>query len=245
MRADPDAGSANPSRPGPKRSDPRVASTPTRPGRKGHSRHQIASGRRAILWVRMFFLGVGALVLIPLTIIAIAWFATDAEFDEEVGASVGFALAVYTAVFVVCLLGVTRANRNPLPWALAAAGILTLDLVGVIAQGFIPSVLLMLLTSAAWGAVFPILRLGRLIAEAPDNPELAALNAVPDAVARKRNRNARRSVLLEFRSAGLALVVIVVAVAGVLFLVNTIARATRPTPTPAREIQPPIRSNRS
>lgn len=237
MQAAPDASSPNPST-APSRRVPR-ATAGARPARKGHGRHQIASGRRAILWVRMFFLVVGALVLIPLTILTIAWFATEAEFDEEVGASVSFALAVYAAVLVVCVLGVTRANRNPLPWALAAAGLLTLDVGWVIAGGAIPGIPLILLTLAAWGSVFPILRLGRLIAEAPDNPALAALDEAQDAVTRKRNRNARRSVLLEFRSAGIALVVIVAAVAGFLYLVGTIARATRPAPTVAKEIQPP------
>ena len=234
MGADPNAGSAKP-----RRASPRTASPPARRGRKGHGHHQIASAQRAIIWVRMFFLGVGALALILLTFIAIAWFAVDADFDEEVGASVSFALVVYAAVLVVCVLGVTRANRNPLPWALAAAGLLTLDLAGVVAQGAVPGIPLILLTLAAWGSVFPVLRLGRLIAEAPDNPALAALDATPDAVTRRRNRNARRSVLLEFRSAGIALVVIVAAVTGVIYLVGTIARATRPTPTVAKEIQPP------
>lgn len=231
MRTAPDASSENPTR----------ADSPTaRRGRKGHGRHQIASAQRAINWVRMFFLGVAALALILLALLAIAWFAADAEFDEEVGASVGFALVVYAAVFVACLLGVMRANRNPLPWALAAAGLLTLDVAWVVAEGAIPGIPLILLTLAAWGSVLPILRLGRLIAEAPDNPALTALDAAPDAVTRKRNRNARRSVLLEFRSAGIALVVIVAAVAGVIYLVGTIARATRPTPTLAKEIQPPV-----
>lgn len=195
MQAGTDAGSASPSSPSPSSPSstaPRARAR-ARPGRKGHGRHQIASARRAILWVRMFFLGLGALALIPLTVVAIAWFGSDADLDEEVSSILGFALVLYTAVFVVCALGVTRANRNPLPWSLTAAGLLTLDLAAVVAEGSIPGVPRILLTLAAWGTVFPVLRLGRLIAEAPDNPALAALTADPDAVTRKRNRNARSS----------------------------------------------------
>lgn len=193
-------------------------------GRRPRFRHQVASGHRALNSVRFTFLVVGTLALLWSGFVALALAALDADLEPEGRGVLLINLALGVAVVVTAALGVWRAQRNPLPWAIGAAGLLTLALVLPLLQGRPPGALQILITLSAWGGVVPILRLGRLAQENPDLEELRDLDKPLDPRQQARARAKLRGVGRDFRTAGIVFAVFLVGLVSLIFGGGTLVR---------------------
>lgn len=220
-----------------------IPSPPPLPARGAASprprfRHQLASGRRAVLTVRSIFLVLALLGLVGCLVNGLAWRQLDPELEAEQRGALGLAALLLGSVFVTACLGIARAAHNPLPWAVGAAGLLTIQVGMHVADGRFPGVAMLGFTLAAWGAVVPILRLGRLRQEHPEIEELRDLHGKPTAQQRARARSKWRALWLEFRTAGIVFVIFVVGLVTVTLTRGVISDLLRPDPVSARDIQP-------
>ena len=214
------------------------AAPPAGSGRRPRFRHQLASGQQAVNRVRMTFLVVGVLALAWSGFMALAMAGTDAEIEPEAYGSLLLNLCVAAAVAVTAALGVWRAQRSPLPWAIGAAGLLTLAAVVPLMDGRLPGLAQILITLSAWGAVIPILRLGRLAAEHPDRDDLHALPPAQGKRHQARIRSKMRGVGRDFRTAAIVFVVFVVALLGLVIARGAFLRVAREVEAASGEERP-------
>lgn len=205
--------------------------------RRPRFRHQIASGRQAINRVRMTFLVIAVLAVLFCGLVGAALAATDVELEPELHRELLLNLCLGVATAVTAGLGVFRAQHNPLPWAIAAAGLVTLTLVTPLLAGEFPGLIPILLTLSSWGAVVPILRLGRLAKENPDHAGLRDPAPTLDARQRARARGKLRAVGSDFRTAALLFVGFVVVLFGVWYG-SAILRSVAATRAAAAEVRP-------
>lgn len=192
-------------------------------------RHQVVSARRAVHWVRAFFVAVAAMALLVSGLLLLAWSRAGDQLEDEDRSALLVSMLLTAGVAAVALIGVARAQRNPLPWAIGAAGLLTLNVVAQIAVGQFPGLLLIVLTLTAWGTIAPVLRLLRLQRENPTDSNLQDFYREDGSRARTRNRKAWAGVGGQFRSAAIAFLVLLAAGAAVIYGSSAIARAARDT----------------
>ncbi len=208
---------------------------PPASGRRPRFRHQLASGRQALNRVRMTFLVVGLLALAWTGLVALAMAGTDAEIEPEAYGGLLVNLCVGGAVAVTAALGVWRAQHSPLPWAIGAAGLLTLAAVVPLMEGRVPGVAQIVITLSAWGLVMPILRLGRLAAENPDRDDLRDLAPAPGTRHQARIRSKMRGVRRDFLTAAIVFVVFVASLFGLMIVRGTFLRVAREVEAAAGE----------
>jgi hypothetical protein len=206
--------------------------------RRPRFRHQIASGRQAINRVRMTFLVVVVMAVLFCGLVGVALAATEAELEPELHREMLINLCLGVATAMTAGLGVFRAQHNPLPWAIGAAGLVTLTLVMPLLAGQFPGLVTILITLSSWGAVVPILRLGRLAKENPDHAGLRDPVPTLDARQRARARGKLRAVGSDFRTAALLFVGFLAVLFGVWFWGGAILGSVAATRAAAAEVRP-------
>ncbi len=159
--------------------------------RRSRHRHTIGSAARAIARVRALFILIGVLNLVSLALMLIVRSQLESTYVKDV---VTLMIALSAATVIVCFIGTWATRRNPLPWAIALASLLTINVVTPIVIGTFPGILSVILMIMAWGALAPIMRLRRLMAGNPDDPALARVadSSRHGSRSRGRERPARR-----------------------------------------------------
>ncbi|MCU0862231.1 MAG: hypothetical protein MUC36_00440 [Planctomycetes bacterium] len=186
----------------------------------------------------MTFLVIFVLAVLFCGLVGLALAATEAELEPELHQELLINLCLGVAMAVTAGLGVFRAQHNPLPWAIGAAGLVTLTFVMPLLEGRFPGLVNILVTLSSWGAVVPILRLGRLAKENPDHAGLRDPVPAPDARQQARARSKLRAVGGDFRTATLLFVGFVVVLCGVWYGGGAILRSVRGASAAAAEVRP-------